>query len=257
MNKLSVTLFFVTLLTIASILTACTSVGAKITSQDAGPAANRSASSPLVTGGASGVLKENYTNALPVASQLAIGVFRLDEGESPITPEQAAELIPLWKAYRSLTNSDTASSIEIAALESQIERVLSAEQLGAIAAMKLTRDDLAALFEERQIEPGRPGFGSNATLTVEQQATRQAFRALQSQSGGGEGGFPGGGAPPGGAPGGGIPGGGGPGGDFSPPSGMSPGASGTPMPRQGGAQIGRVNLPLIEALLAFLETRVQ
>jgi HEAT repeat protein len=66
----------------------------------------------------------------------------------------------LWQAAQSLSNSDTAASIEVDAVLNQIQDAMSAEQVAAIAAMALTSDSLTELLESGAITFGRgPGQG--------------------------------------------------------------------------------------------------
>jgi hypothetical protein len=162
-------------------------------------------------------------------------------------------LIPLWKAYRSLSDNDAPLTIELDALISQIQQVLNPDQQQAITEMKLTGEDLAQLAQEMNIPLGGPGFGGGSDLTEAQQATREALRALRSQSGGGEG-PPGGGPPAGGVF---IPPGGEMGGGFMPPNVATPGAVETAMAGRMGRRASGLPPALLEALIAFLETKAQ
>lgn len=196
--------------------------------------------------------------ALGPATRLALGTFRLEGTALEVTAEQARELATLWKAYRALSQSDTAVAQEVEALVKQIEAALTAAQREAIAAMNLTYADLAQVAEERGIEMGAgAGERMRGNLTPEQIATAQALRA---QGGGafaaGRGGGPGGGPGvmifEGGS---GIPG-----------SGMGPGAAaGAPSGAASAEQIAtlqaRANLrlptALLDALIALLTERAQ
>lgn len=211
---------------------------------NAGAVQGASGAAPSVAGAAgaplSSVLNTGYENALPIPMQLALGLFKLEETSAPLSAEQAAALLPLWKAYRSLANSDTSSPQELNALLKQIQETLSAEQLQAIAGMQLTGQDLAELAQEKNIALGG-GMGRPGNLSAEARATLEARRA----SGGG--------------PGGGF----GPGDGFGPGGEPPPGMMATPGARQT-AIAGRVanggpgvSPALIEALIAYLESRVQ
>jgi len=134
--------------------------------------------------------------ALPV--QLAIGSLNLENTESTIDATLAAELLPLWQAYQSLSTSDTAAELELNAVLNQIQDTMNPEQIQAISEMKLTEERVDALIEEL-------GIGTRGGL------------------GGPGGGGTGGSGFPAGAPSGGIPGGR-PGGG---PGGLSPEASQT------------------------------
>lgn len=190
---------------------------------------------------------------LPLASQLALGILKLEETSYPIDKTQAAELLPLWKALRALSTSDTTAPQEIEALVKQIQNSLSAEQINAITTMNLTNEDIMTYMQAQ----GPMANQSGATPDSSAQATRQA-RIQSAVQSGAAGGGPGGGGPGGGA--GGGPGGGGmPGGGFGggvPPDGGAgmPGmASGTPgvIPQNSSG----VNVFLINLVIRFLEAK--
>ncbi|MCB8980061.1 MAG: hypothetical protein H6657_21835 [Ardenticatenaceae bacterium] len=143
-------------------------------------------------------LNEDYNDALPVMSQLAVGTIQLEETDLAVDEALAAEILPLWQAVQSLSSSDTAASVEIEAVLNQIQDTMQPAQVAAIAAMNLTSDSLTDLMESGAITFGR-GSG----------------QGQGNGSGTGNGGFtppegfvPGQGGGPGGVPGGG-PGGGG------------------------------------------------
>ena len=144
---------------------------------------------------------EDFRDGMPNSAQLGFGTLMLEESEHAVTPEQAAQLLPLWKAARSLSESETVAQAELEAVFNQIEDIMTPEQIGAINAMQLTGEEMAQLMEDLGIEVGFGGAFGN--LTPEMQATAQAMR--ESGEGFSEGGFPGGGFP------GGNPGGPGPG----------------------------------------------
>lgn len=153
---------------------------------------------------ASSALSTDYENALPVSQQLALGILALEDTALPIDATQAAALLPLWKAARALSQSETAAEAEVQAVFRQLEAALKPEQLAAIARRQLTQEDLAAVFRAQGLTFGPGGGAGFADLTPEQQATLEAARASgQPPAGGfpGGGGFPGAGGP--GGPGGG------------------------------------------------------
>jgi hypothetical protein len=147
---------------------------------------------------------EDFQNALPISAQLGFGTLLLEDSEYAVDPSQAAELLPLWKAARSLSESETVAEAELEAVFNQIQDTMTSEQISAIADLQLTGEEMAQLMEDLGLSFGFGGSGSG-NLTPEQQATAQAARES------GEG-FPGGGFPGGGIPGGGNPGGQGQGG---------------------------------------------
>ena len=171
---------------------------------------------------------------LPTLTKLFIGIFKLEDTELAITSDQAEILLPLWQAVRSLSNSDTAASAEMAAVEQQIQDALTPEQRDQINAMQLTRADLQTLAGELGISFGG-GNRANATP--------------------GAGGFPGGGFPGGG----GLPpdGGGFPGGPGGFPGGATPNAElqATLQARRAGQQGLGVPPQLLDALIELLGSK--
>ena len=135
---------------------------------------------------------EDFQDALPISSQLGFGTFLLEESEYAVDPVQAAELLPLWKAARSLSESETAAEAELEAVFNQIEDTMTSEQIDFISEMKLTGEEMAQLMEDLGLEFGFEGRGFG-DLTPEQQATAQAAR--ESGEGFPGGGFLGGGNP--------------------------------------------------------------
>jgi hypothetical protein len=146
---------------------------------------------------------------LPVASELMIGIFKLEGTDKAVTADEAAKLIPLWQVYKDLTSSSTAAQQEIDALADQIKGTMTPEQVQSITDMKLTRTDLFQTMTDLGIAPagrpnasgtprpggggfagGGPGFGGGngvpggqgQNFTPAQIATAQARRA---QGGGG------------------------------------------------------------------------
>ena len=144
-------------------------------------------------------LPDDYSDALSVESQLAVGTLQLEETDLAVDESLAANLLPLWQALQSLSNSETAAQVEINAVINQIQDTMTAEQITAIADMRLTAESLTALQESGELTLGR-GFGG----------ARDGGNTGGGFAGGGipGGGLPGAGRGEGGFPGG-IPGGGG------------------------------------------------
>lgn len=190
--------------------------------------------------------------------KLALGTLKLEGTENAVTAEQAAKLLPLWKAARSLSGSDSAAADEIRGLFSQIEKTMSAEQLEALDAMQIGMQDMGALAEKFGIQMVPQG-GLQGTPNAELQATMEAMRATRQASGESLQGGPGGGfggPPPGGGMG---PGMGGPGmGGSGMESGLSEEARATAMAQRGGGGGARIGVPsgLTEAIITLLEARL-
>jgi len=189
------------------------------------------------------------TYETPIETQLMLGTVKLEETDYPVDSEQASELIPLWKALRSLTESEIAAQAEIDAVVNQIQDTMSAEQMMAIEEMGLTMQDFAPVAETLGIETGFAGrFGD---VTPEMQATMEAMRE--------SGEFPsGGGFPEGGFPGGGAGGGQGRGSSFGGAE-VDPEARETAKAERDGAQGAGfgINSALLDAIIEFLEAKVQ
>ena len=137
------------------------------------------------------------------STQLILGSFQLEDTEYAISTEQAETLLPLWKGYRALIGSDTASSVEQTALVNQIAEVFTSEQLDYLSETVLSPEDMAAMMEELGIESqfggmGRMGGGGGeegpeGDANDAQRAEMQALREANGGQGGGPGGGTGGG----------------------------------------------------------------
>jgi hypothetical protein len=125
---------------------------------------------------------DSAAGSLSGPTLLVLGTLKLDGTDQAVTPEQAAELLPLWQVYSELISSDTAAQAEIDALEKQIEETMTEEQLTAINAMNLTPQDSFAVMQEMGIGMGRGQSSSDSGNT--------------SNFTPGQGMGPGGGAPP-------------------------------------------------------------
>lgn len=98
--------------------------------------------------------------ATPLAMQLALGTFQLEGTDLAITTEQAPELLPLWKAALSLSQSDNVAAEELEAVFEQIQETLSEKQADAITTMELSFEDMASIAEQYNLDLGRGGgFG--------------------------------------------------------------------------------------------------
>lgn len=160
----------------------------------AGCASGAATPASAVTGGdtyASATLDVDYTNALTVRNQLALGILNLEGTANEVTPTQAKSLLPLWQALRGTARSGAAATAEVDALLSQIEETLTPAQLEAISALRLTQDDLRAWAESQGITVGTGagagaggGMGAGRGLSPEERATRQAESSGSGNSGG-------------------------------------------------------------------------
>jgi hypothetical protein len=176
----------------------------------------------------------------PLEDKLAIGTLELEGTGQAVSPAQAKTLLPLWKAVKTLSASNSTAAAEMTALYSQIKAAMTSQQIQAIQDLNLSASDLQTLLQKYR----SPQAGSSG-----QKSTQSA---LSSQlQGGGFGGGPGG--DPGSGPGG---GGGAPpdagGGIF----GASPKITTTPVAgRAGAANQGRMNLMFVDPIIQLLTQR--
>jgi hypothetical protein len=109
-------------------------------------------------------------DSLPAAAELALGTFKLEGTGRAMTAAQAAELLPLWQVYQSLTASDTAAQEEIDALVEQIQGTMTSGQVEAIEAMNLSQSDMTALMVDENILESAPpqSASSNSSSSAAQ-----------------------------------------------------------------------------------------
>ncbi len=134
--------------------------------------------------------------------RLILGTLQLREDDLAVDAAQAAELLPLWKAYRALAQSDSTSDVERAALLEQIREAMSPEQLAAIDALTMDPSSQADLASELGLEMP---IGATGEFSADEIATRMAERGVdpaampagdEFRGGGPGGGFAMGGMPP-------------------------------------------------------------
>ncbi len=87
---------------------------------------------------------------LSVKDKLGIGILSLDESGLSITSDQAAALLPLWQAVQSLGSDQSAASAEIAALYTQIQEALTANQIAQIENLTWSQTQLVNLIGQYQ-----------------------------------------------------------------------------------------------------------
>lgn len=183
-------------------------------------------------------LQADFTDALSIQGQLAVGTLLLEETDLAVDETLAAELYPLWQAVQSLSDSDTAADVEIQAVVNQIQDTMHTEQVAAIAEMQLTAESLTTMLEEGTLALGGGGFGRGSGEDGE-----------GGRPAGGFGGGPGGGVPGGGRP------GGGPGGGAL-PEGIDPEAIATRQAEFAGGDTGSFQeRAMLGAVVRLLGTR--
>jgi hypothetical protein len=152
----------------------------------------------------------------------------------------------LWKALRSLSESETAATAEIDAIINQIDETMTAEQMDAIADMELGMDDFGDVRETLGIEGG---FGNFGDITPEMRTTMEAARESGEGPPAGFGGGPGMGGGQG------FGGGQGPGGG----GGFDPAARETAIAERGGNRGVNIalNKTILDAIIKFLENKIE
>ncbi len=85
--------------------------------------------------------------ALSQVNKLLVGTLKLEDTDQAVTASEAAQLLTLWQAYQSLSNSQTTAEAEVEALVNQIQSTMTAQQMDAINAMNLTAKDMMDLMQ--------------------------------------------------------------------------------------------------------------
>ncbi len=122
---------------------------------------------------------------LATTEKLGFGILSLDGTPLSITADQAATLLPLWQAVQSLGADKNAASQEIAAVYTQIQESLTADQLAHIEQLALTQEELTSMLQKYQ---------SQSSLTSS--TTKTTTAATTPSQGQNMGGGPGGDMPP-------------------------------------------------------------
>ena len=144
----------------------------------------------IQTPAANGTLVAPRQTPLSLQEQLIVGSFKLEDTGNAITPEQAAELLPLWQTMKAISASDTAATAEKDALIKQIQETMTAEQMQLITAMNLTRTDLFTFMQENGVESGFSGRSGQGNGTPRPDGAQRPEGFIPGQGGGqGGGGF--------------------------------------------------------------------
>jgi hypothetical protein len=163
-------LIIASILLIVGILAACTGRQAYGNgNRTTGQAGDSNQSAPA--NGSSG------SSELSLESVVGIGILKLEGSDKAIDATKAAELLPLFKALKTLSTNNNTAIAEMTALNRQIKNTLTSDQLTAIQNLKITSADINALMQAN-------GLGG----------TRSASNSSSSSSSGG--GFGGPGGPP-------------------------------------------------------------
>jgi hypothetical protein len=185
--------------------------------------------------------------ALPVSTQLILGMLKLEGTGQAVSATQAATLIPLWQSALDLSQAETPDKDAQQVAFEAIQAAMTIAQVEAIQAMQWTPEDMSVLTETLGIElPAR----LQGAPSPEQQATLQAGAPNGPPPGAN--GTQGPGMPAGGA--GGQPPSGGPGGQ--PPARGQP-LSGNGSSPGGPPGQGKLDAILYQAVIDWLSKKAQ
>jgi uncharacterized protein YceK len=93
----------------------------------------------------------NITNP-SVKNKLAVGMLKLEGTDLSITAAQAKDLLPLWKAVKSLNAEKTTAAEEMVALYVQIQETMTSDQIQYIDKLDLTSDELDTLMQKYEVQ---------------------------------------------------------------------------------------------------------
>jgi len=100
-------------------------------------------------------------DALSPALQLVVGTLMLEETDQAVDADLSATLVPYWKFYITLTDSDSTAPEELDGLINEITGLMTTEQINYIVGLELTQESMSTIIEELGISANmRPeGFG--------------------------------------------------------------------------------------------------
>ncbi len=119
-------------------------------------------------------------NTLPLSVRLALGTLKLENTAQAVTAQQAAHLLPLWKAARNLTPTENAIE-EINAVYNQLQDTMTAEQMAAIQATS-----------SEEFQAFAKSIGVNVGIGIAGNGGKNGNRDAAAGAGGQMGGGPGG-----------------------------------------------------------------
>jgi hypothetical protein len=99
------------------------------------------------TENATGTSGAQSGSSLSQVNMFVVGTLKLEDTDLAVNIDEAATLVTLWQAYRSLSTSQTAAEAEVEALLNQIQSTMTPDQIQAIEAMNLTSTDLMDLMQ--------------------------------------------------------------------------------------------------------------
>lgn len=121
---------------------------------------------------------------LPLATQLVVGMMLLENSDFPIDQTQAEVLIPYWKLYKNLLESDATAPEELEAIVNQIQNVLTPEQEGHIIGLGLVQENFMTLMSELGLTEGLRPDGEEGGTGLNRP---EGMEGMPSGGGGGRG----------------------------------------------------------------------
>jgi hypothetical protein len=109
------------------------------------------------TSSTSGTAGAQGSSSLSQVNMLLVGTLKLEDTDQAVTADEATKLLPLWQAYRSLSDSQTTADVEVDALLNQIQTTMTFDQVYAIKAMNLTSTDMMDLMQSMGVGMGPQG----------------------------------------------------------------------------------------------------
>jgi hypothetical protein len=181
MKKLSVLIIVVLLLSACGSNTTDVDVGGEDTIE--GQAGNTEADRERLS-------MDLADDALSPALQLVVGTLILEETDLAVDIELAKTLLPYWKLYVSLLDSDSSAPEELTGLINEIEGLMTTEQIKYIAGLELTQESMGTLIDEMGILANLRQDGSSEGDGTS--PNRPEGMPEGTRPGGGQGGGPGG-----------------------------------------------------------------
>ncbi len=87
-------------------------------------------------------------DALSPALQLVVGTLILEDTDLAVDAELAETLVPYWKLYITLTESDTTAPEELDAIINEIQLLMTPDQVNYIVGLELIQEDMMTMIDE-------------------------------------------------------------------------------------------------------------
>lgn len=88
------------------------------------------------------------SSTITLQDKLGIGIIKLEDTTHALTAEQASDLLPLWKAIKSLSDDSTTASAEMIALYDQVQEGLTSEQVAEIDQLVVDQTVMSEMVQQ-------------------------------------------------------------------------------------------------------------